>query len=421
MITFQQASGYSGVADSYDTLVDLLAGVKALCPNAKFGWHMTWAYQSNSTHADFAKYDNDQATMYQAIVSAVQSKILTNSDIEFVIPSGTAIQNARTSLLGDTLTRDGYHLSYDMGRYIAGITWVEALTGKEVTDLTYSPEGITGEIMALCVESAGNATKVPYAVTPSTYTLEERYIELDLNLVSGWYESTNTSGDPYKAYTSTSSLPFFRTKVFSKAELPEGTLIVNTAGYTYRPEGWVNGAGTTRPGSVSTGFVVVTEDWWGDWTERAFNIKVASLDVPAEEAEAGFKIYVPLSAYEKIELTVEKAFYNSYLYPASQSQAASTSLKFFTVQTFTEETLPVGSIIVNAEGRNIRLERWVDGTVKNSDGKRGELSTEKQFMVDASWWDGFDTRAFNIPVASLEDSEIDALLDSFIIYVPKNA
>ena len=87
-------------------------------------------------------------------------------------------------------------------------------------------------------------------------------------------------------------------------------------------------------------------------------------------------------------MTVEKAFYNSYLYPANQTQAADAGLKFFTVQTFTEDTLPVGSIIVNTEGRNIRLERWIDGTVKNSDGSRGSTSTAKQHVVDASWWHG---------------------------------
>ncbi len=419
VITFQQASGFSGIADSYDVLPELIAGVKNMCPTAKFGWHMTWAYQGDSTHADFSKYNNDQNTMYQAIVSAVQNKILTNADIDFIIPSGTAIQNARTSYLGDRLTRDGYHLSYDMGRFIAGIVWAEALTGLDASNMTYRPDGVSQEVMALCIENAKNAAANPYAITNSEYTLENCYIELDLNLISGWYDSTNTSGTPQKVFTSTSSLPFYATKVFSKAELPVGTLIVNDAGYNYRPEGWVNGAGVARPASVATKFVMVTDAWWGDWTERAFNIRVASLDVTAEETEAGFKIYVPLSAYERVDLSVEKAFYNSYLYPATQTQAASTSLKFFTVQTFTKETLPVGSIIVNTEGRNIRLERWIDGTVKNSDGSRGATSTAQQHIVDESWWDGFDTRAFNIPVASLEDSEIDALLQTFIIYVPK--
>lgn len=293
VITFQQASGYSGVADSYEVLPELLAGVKALCPNAKIGWHMTWAYQADSNHADFAKYNNDQMTMYNAIVAAVQSEILTNADIDFVIPAGTAIQNARTSYLGDTLTRDGYHLSYDIGRYIAGITWVEAITGLDATNLTYCPDGITQEVMDICVESAQNAAATAYAVTNSQYTLENCYMQLDLNLTSGWYASVNTSDDPQKVFASTSSLPFYKTKIFSKAQLPVGTIIVNEAGYNYRPEGWVNGAGTVRPAAISNKLVVIDEAWWGDWTERAFNVKVASLDVTAEEAEAGFKIYVP--------------------------------------------------------------------------------------------------------------------------------
>ena len=419
VITFQQASGFSGVADSYDTLVDLIAGVKHMRPNARFGWHMTWAYQGDSTHADFAKYNNDQATMYQAIVNAVQSKILTNGDIDFVIPAGTAIQNARTSYLGDSLTRDGYHLSYTMGRYIAGLTWAQATTGQDVSGLTYCPAGINEDMMHLAIESAQNAAAAPYAVTASEHTLENSFIQLDLNLTSGWYNSTNTGTDPYMLYASTSSLPFYATKVFTKAELPVGTIIVNEAGYYYRPEGWVNGQGVARPGQINTKMVVIDEAWWGDWTERGFNVNVGSLDVSAETAEAGFKIYLPKSAYEKVELNVIKAFYNSQLYPATQTQAASTSLKFFTVQTFTKQTLPVGSIILNTEGRNIRLERWMDGTVKNSDGMRGSLSTAKQHVVDASWWDGFDTRAFNIPVSSLDDSQIDALLAAFAIYVPK--
>jgi len=49
-------------------------------------------------------------TMYKAIISATKTKILTNSNFTKVIPNGTAIQNMRTSFVGDTLTRDGYHL-----------------------------------------------------------------------------------------------------------------------------------------------------------------------------------------------------------------------------------------------------------------------------------------------------------------------
>ncbi len=37
--------------------------------------------------------------------------------------AGTAIQNLRTSYMGDTLTRDGYHLEVNTGRYTVSMTW----------------------------------------------------------------------------------------------------------------------------------------------------------------------------------------------------------------------------------------------------------------------------------------------------------
>ena len=119
--------------------------------------------------------------------------------------------------------------------------------------------------------------------------------------------------------------------------------------------------------------VVVTEEWWGEYTERGFNIGVPSLDTTADQAAETFKIYVPLSAYEKVDLQIVKAFYNSNLYPSTQTQAAVTALKFFATQTFTKDTLPTGSIVVNKDGKNIREEGWYDGSVKNSDGKRHYL------------------------------------------------
>ncbi|MBR5569951.1 MAG: DUF4886 domain-containing protein [Oscillospiraceae bacterium] len=418
-ITFQQASGSSGVADTYDVLPSLVAGVKEACPTAQILWHMTWAYQGNSTHSEFPKYNSDQNTMYQAILSAVQNKILTNADIVKVIPVGTAVQNARTSYLGDKLTRDGYHLTLDVGRYIAGVTWAESILGLDTSKLTYRPSGVSADVMEIAIESAKNAVSQPYAVTNSQYTMENSYLQLDLKLTSGWYNSTNTSGDPYKIYASTSSLPFYYTKVFTKAELPVGSIILYTGNKNYRPEGWVNGAGTTRPGATSTQMVVVTEEWWGEYTERGFNIGVPSLETTAAQAAESFQIYVPLSAYEKVELQIVKAFYNSNLYPSTQTQAASSSLKFFATQTFTKDTLPAGSIIVNKDGKNIREEGWYDGSVKNSDGKRGGNTTAKQIQVNEAWWGNWTVRAFNIPVASLDDSQIDYVKSVFEIYVPK--
>ena len=75
----------------------------SLNPDAKILWHMTWAYQSGSTHSGFANYGKSQKTMYEAITGAVKSDIIPNGRINGFIPSGTAIQNLRTSYFGDTL------------------------------------------------------------------------------------------------------------------------------------------------------------------------------------------------------------------------------------------------------------------------------------------------------------------------------
>ena len=47
--------------------------------------------------------------MCDSIMSAVK-KISKETDIRMVIPSGTAVQNARSTILKDTMTRDGFHL-----------------------------------------------------------------------------------------------------------------------------------------------------------------------------------------------------------------------------------------------------------------------------------------------------------------------
>ena len=39
--------------------------------------------------------------MYEVIVNAVDEKVRSNPDIQIVISFGTAIQNARTSIVGD--------------------------------------------------------------------------------------------------------------------------------------------------------------------------------------------------------------------------------------------------------------------------------------------------------------------------------
>jgi hypothetical protein len=106
--------------------------------------------------------------MYNAITQTVQNKILSNSRFDFIIPSGTAIQNART-VYGDTLNSDGTHLN-DRGRFIAAAMWLRQIFDFNV-DVFDSPyQAMNGVILTLedmakiekCVEDAFND---PFKVT----------------------------------------------------------------------------------------------------------------------------------------------------------------------------------------------------------------------------------------------------------------
>ncbi len=183
-ITLQQASDYSGDISTYDAKIDALADYAqssvAHPDKLVTAWHMTWAYQQNSTHSAFPKYDRDQAVMYQSIVDCVKTVIKPSKKFDYVIPSGTAVQNARTSYIGDTLTIDGYHLD-QLGEFIAGLTYVLRLTGWDVKDI--DKEKLPQQILPyydVAVESVLNALKKPYTVTYSEHT-EDPYAKVERN------------------------------------------------------------------------------------------------------------------------------------------------------------------------------------------------------------------------------------------------
>ena len=148
VITFQQVSGQSGLAETYGLLDDLYSYVtERISYPVRYAWNMTWAYQSDSHHGCFAHYGNDQAAMYRAILHAVDQKIRPRGLP--VIPCGVAVQKARAAL-GDCLTRDGFHLSLTAGRYTAALTLLATLADIAPERVTFLPEGLSPEDAALC-------------------------------------------------------------------------------------------------------------------------------------------------------------------------------------------------------------------------------------------------------------------------------
>lgn len=182
IVVLQQASHFSGRYETYGPWLDQLIGIvlshnsnPALC----LAWQMTWAYAQDSDHGGFAAYGNDQQQMYRSILQAVQ-RLQRDYDLQVIIPTGTAIQNVRGTLLTHRdATRDGYHLDLGIGRYTAACTWFEALIapilGGRIPDdgfLIPHKDAETTPVYeaeaVACRMAAAAAVRVPFAISPAT-------------------------------------------------------------------------------------------------------------------------------------------------------------------------------------------------------------------------------------------------------------
>ncbi len=338
-ISFQQTSKTCGLVSSYGkTLTELLDFVEAKAPDAKFVWNMTWAYQQDSTHSSFPNYDRSQQKMYDMIIDCMHKCIETEPRFVLSIPCMTSIQNARTSFLGDTLTRDGYHLDYNIGRYIGGLTWYAALTGGDVDKISYnpSPAAITADMLAVARESVKNAIKTPLAVSESSIKTGERpgtapavdpgaelspadffeadkavaaaggvdltkYTLLEWDYIENAYwnctssATTKTPGSGAGTYHQN----ICTKQKYSLAELPLGTVFISDAGWQFRIEIYKTADKKydgTRPGMISSQYFVLTGEFMGDAQYLAWNISSnPKSDISAiyAQAAAHLRVYLP--------------------------------------------------------------------------------------------------------------------------------
>lgn len=170
VITFQQASHFSGQYETYSHLPELISMVRDIVgEHPRFLWHMTWAYSTDSEHSGFKNYGTDQLQMYEAIVDVAKQIMNENKELTGIIPCGTAIQDARTSEIraaGRELTRDGYHLDRRLGRYIASCTWFGVLFDDPTITTTFIPARVTDTEARLAREAARAAILHPFTITP---------------------------------------------------------------------------------------------------------------------------------------------------------------------------------------------------------------------------------------------------------------
>ncbi|GAB3011195.1 DUF4886 domain-containing protein [Niabella terrae] len=164
-ISLQQASPLSG---KYDIIMKdlpfLVDYVKTRAPQARLIYHQTWAYQQDAKHTGFANYNRQQSTMYQKIRD-VTRKLDRSGRFAFIVPAGTAVQNGRSSSIGDHYTRDGYHLQLDYGRFTVACTWFEKLFGIDVRKNSYRPEKVSEKESRISKAAAHKAVRRPFKVS----------------------------------------------------------------------------------------------------------------------------------------------------------------------------------------------------------------------------------------------------------------
>lgn len=159
-ITVQQVSHDSGIESTYEPyLTNILEFLKERCPNAEIVFHRTWAYDDKSDHGGFANYNRDRKAMIDAIIKTTDH--FAKKHNLRVIPNGEAIEMARAlpEFQGElNINRDGFHLSLDYGRYLAGLVMYGFFSKEDPTKVAYEPQDTDEKINAKLKDIAKTLT-----------------------------------------------------------------------------------------------------------------------------------------------------------------------------------------------------------------------------------------------------------------------
>jgi len=162
----------------YEAMDGITDWILANATNAdvKIDYHMIWAFSEGCNLWSYTYHDYDQMTMYNNIVNITQQKVQNHEDINRIIPSATAIQNARSSYMGDNFNmpdatqggNDGYHLNDD-GDYVAALSWYCHYSGDNANIMAGYTGVLDAEEFLAVAEAVNNAIDIPFAVTESSY------------------------------------------------------------------------------------------------------------------------------------------------------------------------------------------------------------------------------------------------------------
>lgn len=151
--------------ESYADLPALIKEIKAIAKkDVKIAFNMAWVAEPEGRHHEITSYGGDQALMYHNLTQLTKNLLEPMDEIDIISPVGTAIQNARPHI-DKKLTRDTFHVTRDLGRYIAGLTFMGALCGIDIAKIDWCPEGVSEEEMEVAKKAAVAALDNPYSVS----------------------------------------------------------------------------------------------------------------------------------------------------------------------------------------------------------------------------------------------------------------
>jgi hypothetical protein len=150
VITIQQASHESLKKEYYQPYLHaLVLYIREFCPKAKLYLHETWGYAEGSSKL-LSFYPSGHAEEMFGDVIRCYREVEKEAGFDGLIPSGELMLSLLQSGV-EQIHRDGYHLTFGLGRYAAGLLWFPMLTGKSVSENTFSDfdEPICPEHIAL--------------------------------------------------------------------------------------------------------------------------------------------------------------------------------------------------------------------------------------------------------------------------------
>jgi len=155
-------------------------------------WILDWCYPADPAVRteyvikDMEDFGGDDYLYYKAKADFCRDTIAPSFDFAHVLPSGTAIENLKTTKLASAqIYRDYSHVT-DFGRLVAAYTWYCVLTDTAIEDCRIPSMNhkvlldplarntgvdlvLTEEQKSILVEAVHNAIQNPYDVTPSQH------------------------------------------------------------------------------------------------------------------------------------------------------------------------------------------------------------------------------------------------------------